>query len=177
MFVRVPGATKRRAFEIGEQISAAVTAMNPAPVHLKFEKVYFPSVLLTKKRYVGFAYESRAQELPAFDAKGIETVRRDTCPAVAKVMEQSLRTLFVTKDVSAVRRYVQRQFAKIMQDRVSLRDFVFARRCGSARTAPTPCRRPPRSSASSACSAIRAPSRATASACATPSSTGRRMRL
>jgi DNA polymerase elongation subunit (family B) len=127
IFIRVPGATKRRAFEIGEQISAAVTAMNPAPVHLKFEKVYFPSVLLTKKRYVGFAYESRAQELPAFDAKGIETVRRDTCPAVAKVMEQSLRTLFVTKDVSAVRRYVQRQFAKIMQDRVSLRDFVFAK--------------------------------------------------
>jgi DNA polymerase elongation subunit (family B) len=127
IFIRVPGATKRRAFEIGEQISAAVTAMNPAPVHLKFEKVYFPSVLLTKKRYVGFAYESRTQEQPAFDAKGIETVRRDTCSAVAKVMEQSLRTLFVTKDVSAVRRYVQRQFAKIMQDRVSLRDFVFAK--------------------------------------------------
>lgn len=59
-------------------------------------------MLLTKKRYVGFAYESHSQATPAFDAKGIETVRRDTCPAVAKMMERSLRLLFTTKDLSQV---------------------------------------------------------------------------
>ena len=31
------------------------------------------------------AYESLDQKEPEFDAKGIETVRRDGCPAVAKV--------------------------------------------------------------------------------------------
>lgn len=30
-------------------------------------------------------YESPDQEKPTYDAKGIETVRRDGCPAVAKV--------------------------------------------------------------------------------------------
>ena len=30
-------------------------------------------------------YETLDQKEPVFDAKGIETVRRDTCPAVAKV--------------------------------------------------------------------------------------------
>lgn len=30
-------------------------------------------------------YESPDQEVPVYDAKGIETVRRDGCPAVAKV--------------------------------------------------------------------------------------------
>lgn len=30
-------------------------------------------------------YESLDQKNPVFDAKGIETVRRDGCPAVAKV--------------------------------------------------------------------------------------------
>ena len=30
-------------------------------------------------------YESPDQEKPVYDAKGIETVRRDGCPAVAKV--------------------------------------------------------------------------------------------
>ena len=48
-------------------------------------KVYMPCILQTKKRYVGFAYESLDQKEPTFDAKGIETVRRDGCPAVAKV--------------------------------------------------------------------------------------------
>ena len=42
------------------------------------------------------------QAVPGFDAKGIETVRRDTCPAVAKTMERSLRLLFATRDLSEV---------------------------------------------------------------------------
>lgn len=41
--------------------------------------------LQTKKRYVGYMYESADQEEPIYEAKGIETVRRDGCPAVAKV--------------------------------------------------------------------------------------------
>ena len=48
-------------------------------------QVYLPCVLQTKKRYVGYMYENPDQKEPVFDAKGIETVRRDTCPAVAKV--------------------------------------------------------------------------------------------
>lgn len=42
-------------------------------------------MLQTKKRYVGYMYESLDQKEPVFDAKGIETVRRDSCPAVSKV--------------------------------------------------------------------------------------------
>ena len=42
-------------------------------------------MLQTKKRYVGYKYESPDQSKPVYEAKGIETVRRDGCPAVAKV--------------------------------------------------------------------------------------------
>lgn len=35
-------------------------------------------------------YESPNQETPVYNAKGIETVRRDGCPAVAKVRIHSL---------------------------------------------------------------------------------------
>ena len=65
-------------------------------------QVYQPCVLLAKKRYVGFMYETPQQAAPTFDAKGIETVRRDTCGAVAKMMERTLRILFTTKDLSQV---------------------------------------------------------------------------
>lgn len=54
-------------------------------VSVYFPKVYLPCVLQTKKRYVGYMYESLDQKEPVFDAKGIETVRRDSCPAVSKV--------------------------------------------------------------------------------------------
>lgn len=54
-------------------------------------KVYHPCVLLAKKRYVGFKYESPDQLEPIFDAKGIETVRRDGVLAQQKMTENCLR--------------------------------------------------------------------------------------
>ena len=39
MFVLLKGASKERAFKVGKEIAAAVTAANPKPVKLKFEKV------------------------------------------------------------------------------------------------------------------------------------------
>lgn len=128
MFVLFPGCTKEEAFKRGQEIAEAVTDTNPKPVKLKFEKVYLPCVLETKKRYVGFMYESLEQTLPKFDAKGIETVRRDTCPAVAKLLEKSLKILFTTNDVNGVKLYLLRQFQKILDGRISiLNDFIFAR--------------------------------------------------
>ncbi len=65
-------------------------------------------------------WENEAQTEPAFDAKGIETVRRDTCAAVSKTMEKSVRILFETKDLSEIKSYLQRQWAKILSGRVSV---------------------------------------------------------
>lgn len=125
VFVLLKGATKDRAFKIGNEIAQRVTDDNPWPVKLKFEKVYHPCVLLAKKRYVGYMYESIDQEIPIFDAKGIETVRRDTCPAVSKILEKSLRMLFESKDMSLIKSYLRTQWTKILTGRVSLMDFVF----------------------------------------------------
>ena len=127
LFVYLKGRTKDEAFEIGAEIARTITDMNPRPVKLKFEKVYFPCVLLAKKRYVGFKYESKAQKEPDFDAKGIETVRRDGTPAEQKIEEKALKILFRTADLSQVKSYFQRQCTKIMKGRVSIQDFCFAK--------------------------------------------------
>ncbi|KAI8587099.1 DNA polymerase zeta catalytic subunit [Geranomyces variabilis] len=126
LFVHLPGATKDGAFRIGREIVNAITRTNPEPVKLKFEKVYHPCVLLAKKRYVGFKYESPEDVEPVFDAKGIETVRRDGCPAVAKEMEQCLKMLFRSQDMSEVKRHCHRQWSKILTGRVSVQDFIKA---------------------------------------------------
>ncbi|KAF2132340.1 hypothetical protein P153DRAFT_335156 [Dothidotthia symphoricarpi CBS 119687] len=127
VFVYLKGRTRDQAFTIGEEIAAAVTAANPRPIKLKFEKVYHPCVLLAKKRYVGFKYEYRDQTEPDFDAKGIETVRRDGTPAEQKIEEKALKILFRTADLSQVKAYFQDQCAKIMQGRISIQDFLFAK--------------------------------------------------
>ncbi|XP_060966824.1 DNA polymerase zeta catalytic subunit isoform X2 [Cannabis sativa] len=127
LFVLLKGRSVEDAHRIGNEIASEVTAMNPNPVTLKMEKVYHPCFLLTKKRYVGYSYESPKNVEPVFDAKGIETVRRDTCVAVSKMMEQSLRLFFEHQDISEVKVYLLRQWRRILSGRVSLQDFVFAK--------------------------------------------------
>ncbi|KAI4154482.1 MAG: hypothetical protein LQ341_000334 [Variospora aurantia] len=127
LFVYLKGRTKDEAFDIGAEMAKTVTDMNPRPVKLKFEKVYLPCVLLAKKRYVGFKYESKSQQEPDFDAKGIETVRRDGTPAEQKIEEKTLKTLFRTADLSQVKEYFQRQCSKIMKGKISIQDFCFAK--------------------------------------------------
>ena len=127
LFIHLKGKTRDQAFDIGNEISQAITDMNPRPVKLKFEKVYHPCVLLAKKRYVGYKYESRDQAKPDFDAKGIETVRRDGTPAEQMIEEKALKLLFETADLSQIKEYFQKQCDKIMRGAVSVQDFCFAR--------------------------------------------------
>ncbi|CAN8238640.1 unnamed protein product [Cochlearia groenlandica] len=127
MFVLLKGRTVKEAFVVGQEIASAITEINPYPVTLKMEKVYHPCFLLTKKRYVGYSYESPDQDVPTFDAKGIETVRRDTCGVVSKTMEQSLRLFFESTNIPKVKSYLYRQWKRILSGRVSLQDFIFAK--------------------------------------------------
>lgn len=127
LFVYLKGRTRDQAFDIGDEMAKAISDTNPRPIKLKFEKVYHPCVLLAKKRYVGYKYESRGQTAPDFDAKGIETVRRDGTPAEQKIEEKALKLLFETADLSQIKEYFQTQCGKIMRGAVSVQDFCFAR--------------------------------------------------
>jgi len=108
------------------------------------QQVYLPCVLLAKKRYVGFKYEAPDETEPTFDAKGIETVRRDGVLAQRKMTETCLkcvvahdetsmanyrdaRILFRTQDLSKVKQYCYSSWEKILENRASIQDFIFAK--------------------------------------------------
>lgn len=126
LFVKLPQATRSQAFAIGREIADMVTMANPDPILLKLEKVYHPCILLTKKRYVGYSYEKETSTEPFFDAKGTETIRRDTTPIVQKLERRALELLFQTSDLSKVKQYLQNQWRKILSGKISIQDFCFA---------------------------------------------------
>ena len=59
--------------------------------------------------------------------QGIETVRRDGCPLLVKMLEKVLRLLFTTRDLSQVKGYLYRQWTRILTDRAAVGDFIFAK--------------------------------------------------
>lgn len=127
LFIYLPGKTKDDAFKIGREMADHITSLNPEPVKLKFEKVYLPSILVSKKRYIGWSYEYESQKNPKFDAKGIETVRRDGIPAQQKILEKAITLLFETRDISQIKEFIMEQFVKIVKNKINIQDFLFAK--------------------------------------------------
>jgi len=130
IFVKLPGRSVKEAFEFGKALCKAVTASNPPPVQLKLEKVYSGSLMQTKKKYCGMKYESADQKKPVFEAKGIETVRRDQCALTQKVLRNALVTLF-RSGLEAVRSYLYRQWGLILAGRLPVSDFILTGRVRS----------------------------------------------
>ena len=89
----------KRAMELGEDAAAYVSKeFFIKPIKLEFEKVYFPYLLINKKRYAGL-YWTNADKYDKMDSKGIETVRRDNCRLVQNVIETILRKILIDRDV------------------------------------------------------------------------------
>lgn len=55
----------------GAEAAAFVTGFFKQPIKLEFEKVYFPYLLISKKRYAGL-YWTKPEKYDKMDAKGIE---------------------------------------------------------------------------------------------------------
>ncbi|CAE7718278.1 REV3L [Symbiodinium pilosum] len=126
MFVRLPGRSKEEAFKEGARIAKEVTSHNPTPVELQMDKVYWPCCLVSKKRYVGHAWTSPSDAAPVFDAKGIETVRRDQCAATQHVLRGALEVFFESRgDLSVLKQYIRRHVDRMREGRFNLHDFIF----------------------------------------------------
>lgn len=52
LFIVFEGGSKEESFKRSEEIVASITKLNPTPICLKFEKVYHPAILVTKKRLI-----------------------------------------------------------------------------------------------------------------------------
>merc|ERR1719230_1378133 len=94
------------AMRLGEEAAGMVSATFLRPIKLEFEKVYFPYLLMNKKRYAGL-YWTKPDQYDKLDAKGIETVRRDNCGLVRQVVETVLHTILIEKSPEGAAEYVK----------------------------------------------------------------------
>jgi DNA polymerase delta subunit 1 len=74
-------ARAQEAMRLGAEAAGLVSKTFQKPIKLEFEKVYWPYLLINKKRYAGL-YWTNPSKWDKMDTKGIETVRRDSCEMV-----------------------------------------------------------------------------------------------
>ncbi|KAI0169673.1 DNA polymerase family B-domain-containing protein [Hypoxylon sp. FL1284] len=114
------------AMKLGEEAAGYVSSKFVKPIKLEFEKVYYPYLLINKKRYAGLFW-TRPEKFDKMDTKGIETVRRDNCLLVQTVIEKVLRMILIDQDVQGAQDYVKDTIADLLQNKIDMSKLVITK--------------------------------------------------
>ncbi|KAJ3332402.1 DNA-directed DNA polymerase delta [Blyttiomyces sp. JEL0837] len=123
--------TVEEAMKLGREAATYVTGHFIKPINLDFEKVYYPYLLINKKRYAGL-YWTNPNKYDKMDCKGIETVRRDSCRMVSVVIDTCLQKILVERDVKGAEEYVKRVISDLLQNKIDLSQLVISKALGKA---------------------------------------------
>ena len=94
-FSKKPGVyTLAECFAMGPVAAQLVTQLFEHPIKLEFEKIYFPFLLLKKKKYAA-PWWSNPIKPDKLDQKGLESVRRDWCLLTRELIDKSLRNVLM----------------------------------------------------------------------------------
>merc|ERR1719361_974625 len=118
--------TVAEAMELGQEAAGKVTEKFVKPIKLEFEKVYFPYLLINKKRYAGLYFTS-AEKHDKMDCKGIETARRDNCQLVAKLMNEVLQKILIDRDPNGAMELAKRSISDLFCNRVDISQLVITK--------------------------------------------------
>ncbi len=131
VMVKFGPTTVADAMPLAERAAKEVSAIFPRPISLEFEKIYYPFLLMNKKRYAGLLWTNPAK-YDKLDAKGLETVRRDNCLLVRRLIDTCLRKILIEQDVQGAIDYAKNTIADLLQNKLDISMLVISKSLGKA---------------------------------------------
>ena len=129
------------SWELGEQAAEQCTKLFKAPNDLELEKIYFPYVLYSKKRYAARMYEKGRDGKVSFkkiDVKGLQVVRRDSCPYVRETLKKLLDLILDSSDPRPAIDLAREAARNLMAGKVSPERLLMSKQLASAYKVPMP---------------------------------------
>jgi DNA polymerase delta subunit 1 len=123
--------TVEETMPLAKQAAKEVSEIFPHPIQLEFEKIYYPYLLMNKKRYAGLLW-TRPEAYDKLDTKGLETVRRDNCLLVRRVVETCLKKILIERDVQSAIDYTKRTIADLLQNKLDISMLVISKSLGKS---------------------------------------------
>lgn len=114
----------------GELAAEQCTKLFKAPNDLELEKVYCPYFLYSKKRYAAKMYEKNKSGEIAFkkiDVKGLQVVRRDSCPFVRETLKKLLGMVLESSDPRPVIEAAREAARDLMNGKVSMEKLLMSK--------------------------------------------------
>ena len=134
------------SWQLGEQAAEQCTRLFKAPNDLELEKVYSGYFLYSKKRYAGRLYEKRtfqdgrppAVVFKKIDIKGLQVVRRDSCPYVRDTLKSLLDLMLNSSDPTPVIQAARTAASDLLEGRVPIEKLLLSKQLASDYKVPMP---------------------------------------
>ena len=122
------------SWELGEQASEQCTKLFKAPNDLELEKIYCPYFLYSKKRYAAKMFEKNKEGQVVFkkiDVKGLQVVRRDSCPFVRETLKTLLAQVLDSNDPRPVVEKARSAARELLDGSVPIEKLLMSKQLGS----------------------------------------------
>jgi DNA polymerase delta subunit 1 len=131
------------SWKLGEEAAEQCTKLFKAPNDLELEKVYCPYFLYSKKRYAAKMYEGKTSpdgtvtvSFKKIDVKGLQVVRRDSCPFVRETLKKLLGMILESSDPTPVIQEARDAAKKLMHGQVPIESLLMSKQLASAYKVP-----------------------------------------
>jgi DNA polymerase elongation subunit (family B) len=115
----------KKTIELTEEAGKFVSKMLKAPHDFEFDKVYWPFIIFSKKRYVGYKYEDADSHVLWF--MGVALKRRDYAAIVKRIYSGALNILLNERDVPKAAKYVQDAAVELVDGKYGLQPLTISK--------------------------------------------------
>jgi len=117
----------------GELAAEQCTRLFKQPNDLELEKVYCPYFLYSKKRYAAKMWEKKGDAVifKKIDVKGLQVVRRDSCPYVRETLKSLLGMILESDDPRPVIQFARQASADLVAGKVPMEKLMMSKQLAS----------------------------------------------
>lgn len=127
LFENMSKGALAESIKLAQEAQKIIGSILPKPHVLEYEKTYHPFLLFTKKRYIGYLYETSTDDSKRkLDYKGIALKRRDSAKIVKTVYKGCIDQLLSGSEERAVD-FLKTTLNKIINDEYNIDEFILSK--------------------------------------------------
>lgn len=124
IFVKIPDSTVQEAWDAGCQIADVINKRIKPPARIVVEKVLWPHTQMGKKVYTSGYWDHPNNPPKDTFGKGFQSERRDNALVVNRIINESMRFVYVERNVPAAVQYLKDSVQSLYLHNVEIEDFV-----------------------------------------------------
>ena len=119
------------SWKLGEMASEKCNKLFKAPKNLELEKVYYPYILYSKKRYAAKMWtqnKNGEMNMDCIDVKGLQLVRRDNIPFVREVSREILDIILESNNSEAAKELARNRALELINGEVPMEKLTLSQK-------------------------------------------------